>query len=54
MSEIYPTFGCGLNIDVKNFLLQFDFAFAYNNITRSPGYFVQIKLGYNKNIENNN
>jgi len=46
MSEIYPTLGCGVNIEIKHFLLQFDFAYAYNNLTNSPGYFVQIKLGY--------
>ena len=34
------------DIEIKHFLLQFDFAYAYNNLTNSPGYFVQIKLGY--------
>jgi len=51
LSDIYPTLGFGTNINIKNLLLQFDFAYAYNNLTRSPGYFVQLKLGYNKKLE---
>lgn len=51
LSDIYPTIGFGTNIHVKNLLMQFDFAYAYNNLTKSPGYFVQLKLGYSKMLE---
>ena len=51
LSEVYPTFGVGANIDIKNFLFQIDMAYAYNNLTDSPGYFVQLKLGYSKLLE---
>jgi len=48
MAEFKPTFGAGLNIKVKNIIIDLDLAYAYNNLTNTPGYFFQIHLGYDK------
>lgn len=51
ISELRPTFGAGINIKIKNVVFDLDFAYAYNNITSTPGYFIQLNLGFDKLTE---
>ena len=48
MSEFRPTFGAGININIKNVILDIDLAYAYNQLTNTNGYFIQLNFGYSK------
>lgn len=48
MSEFKPTLGLGLNLNIKHIILDIDLAYAYNKITNTPAYFIQLNFGYDK------
>ncbi len=52
MADYKPTFGLGVNLYVKNIVLDLDLAYAFNKITNTPAYFIQLNIGYRSYSDN--